>query len=48
MELITFEMRELKAAAGKVLTNGETFSSVGRYYKQKEQHQTIKNNTPSI
>ena len=29
MELITFEMRELKAAAGKVLTNGETFSSVG-------------------
>lgn len=29
MELITFEMRELKASEGMVLTNGETFSSVG-------------------
>ena len=29
MEIITFEMRELKAAEGMVLTNGETFSSVG-------------------
>ena len=29
MELITFEMRELKASKGMVLTNGETFSSVG-------------------
>ena len=29
MELITFQMRELKAAEGMVLTNGETFSSVG-------------------
>lgn len=29
MELITFEMRELKAAENMVLTNGETYSSVG-------------------
>lgn len=29
MELITFEMRELKAAEGMVLTNGEAYSSVG-------------------
>ena len=29
MEIRTFEMRELKAAKGMVLTNGETFSSVG-------------------
>ena len=29
MEIRTFEMRELKAAEGMVLTNGETFSSVG-------------------
>ncbi len=29
MEIKTFEMRELKADAGMVLTNGETYSSVG-------------------
>ena len=29
MELITFQMRELKAAEDMVLTNGEAFSSVG-------------------
>lgn len=29
MELITFEMRELKAAEGMVLTNGESFSDIG-------------------
>ena len=29
MELITFEMRELKAEEGMVLTNGEAFSEVG-------------------
>jgi hypothetical protein len=29
MELITFEMRELKASEGMVLTNGETYSAVG-------------------
>ena len=29
MELITFEMRELKAADGMVLTNGEVFSDAG-------------------
>lgn len=29
MEIKTFEMRELKADSGMVLTNGETFSSVG-------------------
>ena len=29
MELVTFEMRELKAEKGMVLTNGETYSSVG-------------------
>ena len=29
MELKTFEMREIKADKNKVLTNGETFSSVG-------------------
>ena len=29
MELITFQMRELKAAENMVLTNGEAFSSVG-------------------
>lgn len=29
MEIITFEMRELKAADGMVLTNGKAFSSVG-------------------
>ena len=31
MELITFEMRKLKAAENMVLTNGETFSSVGGF-----------------
>ena len=29
MEMRTFEMRELKAAEGMVLTNGEAYSSVG-------------------
>lgn len=29
MELIIFEMRELKASEGMVLTNGETFSEIG-------------------
>jgi len=29
MEIITFQMRELKAAENMVLTNEETFSSVG-------------------
>ena len=29
MKLITFEMRELKADENMVLTNGETFSSIG-------------------
>lgn len=29
MEIITFEMREIKAEAGMVLTNGEAFSDVG-------------------
>ena len=29
MEMKTFEMRELKADKGMVLTNGETYSSVG-------------------
>lgn len=29
MEMKTFEMRELKADIGKVLTNGEDYSSVG-------------------
>ena len=29
MEIRTFEMRELKAAPNMVLTNGETYSTVG-------------------
>ena len=29
MEIKTFEMRELKASEGMVLTNGEAYSSVG-------------------
>lgn len=29
MEIKTFEMRELKADKGMVLTNGEAYSSVG-------------------
>ena len=29
MEIKTFEMREIKADKGMVLTNGEAFSSVG-------------------
>ena len=29
MEIKTIELRELKAEEGKVLTNGETYSSVG-------------------
>ncbi len=29
MEIKTFEMRELKAEEGMVLTNGEAYSSVG-------------------
>ena len=29
MEMKVFEMRELKASEGMVLTNGEAFSSVG-------------------
>ena len=29
MEIKTIELRELKADEGKVLTNGETYSSVG-------------------
>ena len=29
MEIITFEMREIKAAEGMVLTNGVAYSSVG-------------------
>ena len=29
MEIKTFEMRELKAGEGMVLTNGEAYSSVG-------------------
>ena len=29
MEIITFEMREIKAAEGMVITNGVAYSSVG-------------------
>ena len=29
MEIKTIELKELKAEEGKVLTNGETYSSVG-------------------
>ena len=29
MEIKTIELKEVKAEEGKVLTNGETFSSVG-------------------